>query len=96
MGIQQTAWLYLASLTHVAIQFVDIMGTLQEEGDDLKEPHRFWLAFMHQSFSYLTGVSCAGLRDVTVVDSIPAGHSSQLVLLQSTSEEEKKHEAAKK
>lgn len=28
----------------------------------------------------LAGVSCAGLRDVTVVDGFTAGHTSQLVL----------------
>lgn len=33
-----------------------------------------------RSFFYLTGVSCAGFRDVAVIDSITTRHSSQLVL----------------
>lgn len=39
--------------------------------------------------NYLAGVSHAGLRDVTVVYSVTARHPSQLVLSQTTTEEDR-------
>lgn len=43
---------------------------------------------VYWSLFYLAGVSHAGLGDVTVVDSVTARHPSQLVLSQTTIEEE--------
>ncbi len=48
------------------------------------------------SFFYLTGVSCAGFRDVTVVNGITARRPSQLVLLEKDREVRGKDEEEEK
>lgn len=52
--------------------------------------------FVGGCFVYLAGVSCAGLGNITVVDSIAARHPPQLVLSQMTTEEERKYRQTKK
>lgn len=71
---------HLTVITHVAVQLVDVMRTLQQKR---KSETMNWIV-CSVSYSverlYLAGVSGAGLWDVTVVDSVSTHHSSPLVL----------------
>lgn len=76
---------YLTVITHVAIQLVDIMRALQKKRRKYIMFLILW-SILHFSsrFSilYLTGVSGAGLWDVTVVHSVSTYHASLLILSQ--------------
>lgn len=61
-------------------------GTERQRASPVRHHHQFLLHFYLQSFVYLAGVSCAGLRNVTFVNSIAARHTSQLILSKTTRE----------
>lgn len=79
---------YLTVITHVAVQLVDIMRTLQKKKEREREKYIMFLIlclilqFFSQCYSrlYLAGVSGAGLWDITVVYSVSTYHASPLIL----------------
>lgn len=69
---------YLSSIAQVAVQFVDIVRTLKERF--YSNNFLFLSILQHSGILYLTGVSRAGLWNVTFVHSFTARHTSHLIL----------------